>query len=239
MNKKEDSSLLFYYSCKIDGTVLSDYGIAMDILDFDRFGAAVVADDPFTHILLPRFVRPEALPGVVAALPPMRGRGSFPIGALSLGAAAKEMIAGLEGDRFRAIVAEKFGLTLTGAPLMTTLRGNSGEKDGQIHTDSTAKRVTILLYLNPANAESWQRHEGCLRLLRDGTDIENYAVEVPPVEGSLLVFPNGPATFHGHKPFVGQRYVIQMNYMTTSTKAKAEMRRHHVSAFVKRLTRAA
>jgi SM-20-related protein len=27
--------------------------------------------------------------------------------------------------------------------------------------------------------------------------------------------------------------------MTTSTKAKAEMRRHHLSAFVKRLTRAA
>jgi SM-20-related protein len=64
-------------------------------------------------------------------------------------------------------------------------------------------------------------------------------VEVPPVDGTLLVFPNGPTTWHGHKPFVGQRYVLQMNYMTTSTKAKAEMRRHHVSAFVKRLTRAA
>jgi SM-20-related protein len=30
-----------------------------------------------------------------------------------------------------------------------------------------------------------------------------------------------------------------MNYMTTGTKAKAEMRRHHVSAFIKRFTRAA
>jgi hypothetical protein len=30
-----------------------------------------------------------------------------------------------------------------------------------------------------------------------------------------------------------------MNYMTTSVKAKAEMRRHHISALVKRLTRAA
>ena len=69
--------------------------------------------------------------------------------------------------------------------------------------------------------------------------MENYAVEVPPTDGTLLVFPNGPTTFHGHKQFIGQRYVVQMNYMTTGAKAKAEMRRHHFSAFVKRLTRAA
>jgi len=209
----------------------------MDILDFDRLRAAPVSTDPFAHVLLPRFVRPEALPEVVAALPEMRGRGSFPIGALRLGPAAQGLVAGLEGDIFRQIIAEKFNLELDGAPLMTTLRGNSGEKDGQIHTDSVAKRVTILLYLNPGT--EWNREEGRLRLLRNGTDLDNYAVEVPPTDGALLVFPNGPATFHGHKTFVGQRYVIQMNYMTTGAKAKAEMRRHHLSALVKRLTRAA
>jgi hypothetical protein len=211
----------------------------MEILDFDGLRGAAVANDPFTHILLPRFVKPEALGEVVAALPAMRGRGSFPIGALKLGAAARGLVDGLEGAEFRSIVAEKFGLALDGAPLMTTLRGNSGEKDGQIHTDSSAKRVTILLYLNPSDKAAWGRQEGCLRLLRNGNDLEDYAVEVPPTDGTLLVFPNGPTTFHGHKQFVGQRYVIQMNYMTTSTKAKAEMRRHHLSAFVKRLTRAA
>ena len=36
---------------------------------------------------------------------------------------------------------------------MATLRGQSREKDGRIHCDSTAKRVTVLLYLNPAGAE--------------------------------------------------------------------------------------
>ena len=211
----------------------------MDILDFERLRSVDVAKDPFAHILLPKFVKPEALASVVAALPAMRARGSFPIGALKLGPAARGLIDGLEGAQFQQIVAEKFGLDLDGAPRMTTLRGNSGEKDGQIHTDSTAKRVTILLYLNPGNGEAWARQEGCLRLLRNGTDLENYAVEVPPTDGALLVFPNGPTTFHGHKTFVGQRYVVQMNYMTTGTKAKAEMRRHHFSAFVKRLTRAA
>jgi hypothetical protein len=211
----------------------------MHALDFDLFRKTKVARDPFTHVLVEKFIKPAFLPAVVAALPAMRGRGSFPIGALTLGAAARDMVTGLEGPVFRQIVAEKFGLELEGAPVMTTLRGNSGPQDGQIHTDSSAKRVTILLYLNPAGADAWARQEGCLRLLRDGENLDNYAVEVPPVDGTLLVFPNGPATFHGHKPFVGQRYVMQMNYMTTSTKAKAEMRRHYLSAFVKRLTRAA
>jgi hypothetical protein len=208
-------------------------------LDFDKFAATEIATDPFPHILVENFVKPEALRAVVADLPAMRGRGSFPIEALRLGDAAKRLVAGLEGEVFRSITAKKFNLALTGAPLMTTLRGNSGPKDGQIHTDSSAKRVTILLYLNPATGDAWADQKGCLRLLRNGTDIEDYAAEIPPVDGTLLVFPNGPTTWHGHKQFTGQRYVIQMNYMTTSTKAKAEMRRHHLSAFLKRLTRAA
>jgi SM-20-related protein len=53
------------------------------------------------------------------------------------------------------------------------------------------------------------------------------------------VFPNGPTTWHGHRRFVGQRYSVQLNYMTTDDKARSEMRRHRISAFVKRLTRAA
>ncbi|GAN81273.1 2OG-Fe(II) oxygenase [Acidocella aminolytica] len=211
----------------------------MDVANFRALRAAAVSTEPFSHILLEHFITPDALPAVVADLPPMKGRGSFPIRALKLGPAAKAAIAALEGEEFRVIVAEKFGLDLQGAPLMTTLRGNSGAQDGQIHTDSSAKRVTILLYLNPGNGVAWARHEGCLRLLRDGQNLDNYAKEVPPVDGTLLVFPNGPSTWHGHKQFIGQRYVVQMNYMTTSTKAKAEMRRHHLSAFIKRVTRAA
>lgn len=211
----------------------------MEIADFNALTAATVATAPFTHILLERFIKPSALPEVFADLPPMKGRGSFPISALKLGPAASQAVNALQSPLFRGIIAQKFGIDLQDAPLMTTLRGNSGAQDGRIHTDSIAKRVTILLYLNPGNGDAWARQEGCLRLLRDGQNLENYAVEVPPVDGTLLVFPNGPTTWHGHKTFVGQRYVIQMNYMTTSAKAKAEMRRHHFSAFVKRLTKAA
>lgn len=210
----------------------------MSALDYDLLSRTPAKADPFPHIVVPHFVPPAELERVVADLPAIGKGGSFPTGGLRLGPAARAMVAELEAPRFRDAIAGKFGLDLDGAPTMVTLRGQSREKDGRIHCDSTAKRVTVLLYLNPEGAE-WARQDGCLRLLRGADDIEDYAVEVPPVNGTLLVFPNGPTTFHGHKQFVGRRYVVQMNWMTTDDKARYELRRHRVSAFVKRLTRAA
>jgi SM-20-related protein len=211
----------------------------MAMLDFEKFRASPVAAEPYPHVVVANFVTRQALPEVIAALPAMRGRGSFPVSAVRIGAAAKGLIAGLEGAEFRAITEQKFGLDLRDAPLMTTLRGNANEQDGRIHTDSSAKRVTILLYLNPGTGNAWADQKGCLRLLRSPGDLEDYAVEVPPIDGTLLVFPNAENAWHGHKQFIGQRYVIQMNYMTTDAKARLELRRHHLSAFLKRLRRAA
>ena len=210
----------------------------MNALDYAALAAAAIGSDPFAHVVVPQFVPASVLGQVVQGLPALSKGGSFPTEGLRLGDAARAMVAELEGDRFRTAVAEKFGLALDDAPVMVTLRGQSREKDGRVHCDSTAKRVTVLLYLNP-DTEAWAKQEGCLRLLRRPDDIEDYAVEVPPVNGTLLVFPNGPTTWHGHKQFVGRRYVIQMNWMTTDDKARYELRRHKVSAFMKRLTRAA
>ena len=207
-------------------------------LDYAGLAATPVSDDPFTHVVARNFVPPASLAAVVAGLPALGKGGSFPTDGLRLGTAAEALMRELEGPRFRAAIADKFGLDLADAPTMVTLRGQSREKDGRIHCDSTAKRVTVLLYLNPDTAD-WARQDGCLRLLRSADDLDDYAVEVPPVNGTLLVFPNGPTTWHGHKQFVGRRYVVQLNWMTTDDKARYEMRRHRVTAFLKRLTRAA
>lgn len=209
----------------------------MSLLDLAALARTPVAGDPFPHVVVPRFVPQPGLGQVVADLPPISKGGSFPTGGLRLGSVAAAMVKELEGDGFRDAVADKFGLDLDGAPVMVTLRGQSREKDGRIHTDSTAKRVTVLLYLNPAS-EAWAKEGGSLRLLRRPDDLESYAVEVPPTDGTLLVFPNGPTTWHGHRQHVGKRYVIQLNWMTTDAKARTELRRHKVSAFVKRLTAA-
>ncbi|MBE7213341.1 MAG: 2OG-Fe(II) oxygenase, partial [Gluconacetobacter diazotrophicus] len=171
-------------------------------LDLDAFERAPLGQDPFPHLVVPHFVPPAFLGSVIDTLPDIPNGGSYPPSALRLRGAASELVRALEGPELKAAVARRFGLDLSDARTMLTLRGRTREKDGQIHTDSTAKLVTILLYLNPLSAD-WARQDGCLRLLRSATDIEDYAVEVPPVDGTLLVFPNGPTTFHGHKPFVG------------------------------------
>ncbi|HUB14356.1 MAG TPA: 2OG-Fe(II) oxygenase [Acetobacteraceae bacterium] len=210
----------------------------MTLLDYPALAATPVAADPFPHIVVPNFVPPAALRAILADLPRLDRRGSFPIGAVSLGPTARSLMAELEGAAMRAAIAGKFALDLDGSPTMLTLRAWTSERDGHIHVDSTAKRVTVLLYLNPAT-HAWAQHEGCLRLLRGPGDLEDFAVEVPPVNGTLLVFPNGASSWHGHKVFTGQRYSVQLNYMTTDAKARSELRRHRMSAFVKRLTRAA
>ncbi|MBV9783148.1 MAG: 2OG-Fe(II) oxygenase [Acidisphaera sp.] len=207
------------------------------MLDYDALRSTPVNPDPFPHIVVPGFVPAAALEQVVGDLPEMTRGGSFPTASLRLGERARALMEELEGSEFREAVAGRFGLDLQDAPTMVTLRGQSREKDGRIHCDSMAKRVTVLLYLNP-RTHAWTRQEGCLRLLRGPDDLEDYAVEVPPVEGTLLVFPNGPNTWHGHRQFVGRRYVVQLNYMTNDDAARGELRRHRVSAFVKRLTAA-
>ena len=207
-------------------------------LDYAKLTSTAVANDPFPHVVVPWFVPPASLDAVLADLPPLGKRGSFPVDAVRLGPNAKALMEAMDGPILRAAIEHLFALDLQDAPTMVTLRGWTSERDGRIHCDSLAKRLTVLLYLN-RETDAWSRQEGCLRLLRGPTDLDDFAVEVPPVNGTLLVFPNGPTTWHGHRPFVGQRYGVQLNYMTTGDKARSEMRRHRISAFLKRLTRAA
>jgi SM-20-related protein len=210
----------------------------MITLDYEKLAATPIGTDPFPHLVVPGFVPGDSLRLVLAALPPLNRRGSFPPDSVRLGPAAIDLVRQMEAERLRTLIAARFDLDLADAPTMLTLRGWTSERDGRIHCDSTAKRVTVLLYLNP-ETEAFDRQDGCLRLLRGPGDLEDYVVEVPPVNGTLLVFPNGASAWHGHRRFVGQRYSIQLNYMTTDGKARSELRRHRVSAFVKRLTMAA
>ena len=207
-------------------------------LDYAKLAATPVSTDPFPHVVVPGFVPPASLKAVLGR-PSAAWQTRLISGGFRQARSPRRGVDGGDGRSAAAAAIERlFGLDLRGSPTMVTLRGWTSERDGRIHCDSLAKRVTVLLYLNP-ETDAWSRQDGCLRLLRDPTDLEDFAVEVPPVNGTLLVFPNGPTTWHGHRQFVGQRYSVQLNYMTTDDKARSELRRHRISAFVKRLTRAA
>ncbi len=203
------------------------------VLDYAALTDTPVVNAPFPHVVVPNFVPRDALARIYSQLPQLDRGGSFPPEALSLGPDATALMAELEAPRLRSEIASKFGLDLDDAPTMLTMRLATREKDGQIHTDSHAKRVTVLLYLNPPGP-AFADQGGCLRLLRSADDLDDYEVEVPPTDGTLLVFPNGSNTFHGHRKYVGPRHSIQLNYMTNDARARTELRRHRLSALVKR-----
>ena len=92
---------------------------------------------------------------------------------------------------------KKLGMDLKGRPTMVTARGVSAARDGQIHTDSRTKLVTVLIYMNNA----WEAKTGRLRLLRGPDDLEDVIAEVPPDEGTLLIFRNEPNAWHGFHAF--------------------------------------
>jgi len=128
-------------------------------------------------------------------------------------------------------VEEKLGMDLNGRPTMVTARGVSAARDGQIHTDSRTKLVTVLIYMNNA----WESKTGRLRLLRRPDNLDDVIAEVPPDEGTLLVFRNDPNAWHGFHAFEGPRRVIQLNWVTDMGVVRREQFRHRVSAFFKRL----
>jgi len=121
---------------------------------------------------------------------------------------------------------------LAGRPTMVTARGMSAARDGQIHTDSRTKLITVLIYMNNA----WEAKTGRLRLLRSPDNLEDVIAEVPPDEGTMLLFKNEPNAWHGFHAFEGPRRVIQLNWVTDRGVVKREQFRHRVSAFFKRLS---
>lgn len=202
-------------------------------LDTDALANTPRERDPYDYVIVPGFVRAEALPGIHETYPEIDKPGSFPYHTLEYGPAFSSLLDELQGPAMRAAIEKVFDVDLTGRPTTVTVRGRCQLKDGRIHQDSTEKIITVLVYMNPA----WEETGGRLRVLRSDSDLEDYAAEVPPAEGTLLAFRRSDTSHHGHKPFEGQRRVLQLNWVTSDKFAKRERRRHAISAFFKRLRR--
>ena len=204
----------------------------MSYLDIEALDAAPLLRDPYDYAILPGFVKPQFSEALVRDYPKIDKPGSFTLDDVHVSGALAELIAELDSPPFRAAVERKFDLDLSGLPTMFTVRGMCGAHDGQIHTDSKTKVITVLLYLN----EAWDEDGGRLRVLRNGDDLDAVAAEVPPDFGTLLMFRRSENSWHGHKPFSGPRRVVQMNWVTSDRVAAWQQFRHRVSAAVKKLT---
>lgn len=202
-------------------------------LDLEGFEATALQRAPFDFLIVPGFLKRDALPEIERDFPAIASGGSFPATSLACGPAFETLLEELQSPAVTRLFEAKFGIDLTGRPTMVTLRGQSRAKDGAVHTDSKTKLVTALIYLNSA----WESDGGRLRMLNGPDDLDDYAAEVPPEAGTLVAFRCTPKAWHGHKPFVGQRRSIQLNWLTDAGVLQRELKRHGFSAWTKKLLR--
>ena len=201
------------------------------VLNPEALRKAPLVAQPFPYLIVDNLIRPEVLPDVVESFPRIPKRGSFPPEAVSYSGRFATLIDEMHSPELRDLVGDRLGMDLDGRPPMLTIRGRTGKKDGQIHTDSKSKLVTVLLYLNPG----WSAPEGRLRLLYNDHDLSRYAAEISPDAGRCLIFKVTPNCWHGHEPFDGERRTIQLNYVTSEEARGRDLKRHRFSAYLKGL----
>jgi SM-20-related protein len=201
-------------------------------LALDKFDATSLKTVPFEYVVVRDFIHREALDAARRDYPAVPSAGSHPPAGLKIDGGFKRLVDDIHGPAFQQAIERKFQIDLTGRPLMYTVRGHCRARDGQIHTDTKSKIITVLLYLND---DQWNSESGRLRLLRNGSDLNDYAEEVEPAGGTLLVFKRSDHSWHGHTSFAGPRRALQFNWVTDQSVVDREQNRHGVSAFFKKL----
>jgi hypothetical protein len=201
------------------------------MIDLDAVERADVAREPFQFFAATNVLSAADLAAVRADAAEISRPGIFPLSEITYGPAFGRLIEDIRSPALEDVLARKYGVELSGKPLMITVRGQAQKKDGRIHTDTATKFVTCLLYLN----DEWDDGDGRLRMLRGPNDLDDYLVEIPPNGGTLASFVRSDNSWHGHAPFVGERRYVMFNWMTSPAARDRELRRHRVSARLKRL----
>ena len=204
----------------------------MSVLNLAALEAAPLEQDRFDYLVVADFVRPEARPALERDYPDIEGPANHRLEEVKYGPAFAAFLEELQSPAFAQRLGARFGVDLEETPATITVRRYAQATDGNIHTDSWTKIITVLVYFN----ESWPHETGQLRLLRSATDIEDYAAEVTPLSGTLIAFRRSDHSFHGHKPFEGERLMLQMSFVRPTRRARAALRIKRLSTrFMKRL----
>lgn len=201
------------------------------MIRLEAIADAAVTHEPFEFFSATGVLGDQDLAAIRRDFPKIDKPGIFPLSALDYGPAFASLISDVRSPELATLIGKKFGVDLDGLPLMVTVRGQAQAKDGRIHTDTQDKVVTCLLYLN----DEWEESGGRLRLLRSGSDIEDYVAEIPPTGGTFAAFKVSRSSWHGHKPFVGRRRYVMFNWVRSDAALSRQLGRHRLSALMKKL----
>ncbi len=179
-----------------------------DLFDYDRLAATDRTRKPFNFLIVPNFIKSDALEALNRDYPKLPGAGNYGPERFESGPSFQALLQILRSVDFAERMGAKFDIDLKGLDRTITARTHCEKTDGRIHTDHSSKVVTMLLYFN----RDWPHEGGRLRMVNSASDIEDYAAEVMPAAGTLLAFRRADNSYHGHKPFEGKRRMLQMSW---------------------------
>ncbi len=186
---------------------------------------------PFRHLTAEDLLPDAAREALARDFPDPKKTGFFPIEGLSYGPAFAELLADVRAPAFSRAVGEKLERDLEHRPQMIVVRKWSAAKDGGVHTDGQDKVATALIYLN----DDWTAEGGALRFLA-GPDLDGPGTDpIPARYGRFAAFARADDSWHGHKPFAGERRVLQIFWLVDDAAAERKTRRHKRTAFWKAL----
>ncbi len=192
----------------------------MSLIDFEALRATPLQTDPYDYLVVPAFLSASTLQQVNRDYPAIDTAANHALENLSYGPSFAALMEELQSRELATLLGEKFDMELASLPTTVTVRKFCERTDGNIHTDHKSKVITVLVYFN----ETWDHPDGQLRLLRSKSDIEDYAAQVPPLGGSMIAFRRTDHSWHGHTRFVGERRMVQINYLDQSPLAVAAQR---------------
>jgi hypothetical protein len=201
------------------------------MLNLDTLAKRPVTKKPFPHVTAQGLLPEDSRAALAADFPDTRKTGFFPVEELSFGPAFAALIEELRSPEFARIIGEKLDRDLVDRPKIIVVRKWSATKDGRPHTDGADKVATALVYLN----DNWEGDAGQLRML-NGPDVDGPGTDpIPASFGSLVAFARADNSWHGHKPFAGERRVIQTTWLLDSDAAARKDKRHKRTHFFKAL----
>lgn len=202
------------------------------MLNFAMISAAQSCSAPYTYISAQGALTKDQAALVRADFPEISKTGYLPLSKLAVKGQFATLIDDLKSQQLANILSEKLDIDLTDKPRMITVRKLSKLGDGRIHNDSVSKICTMLIYLN----DGWNVDEGgAIRVLHNDHDMNDFALEVPPLAGNIFAFARSDNSWHGHPPFSGERYVIQVTFLDSQEALDRKEKRGGLQLFLKKL----
>jgi SM-20-related protein len=206
--------------------------MALTLLEPQSISGANLSREPYDYFLGSDFLKADAIEDLKRDFPSIGKPGYLTVDEVDLKGRFKTLIEELESEELTEELSKKFGKDLHPFPRLTTIMKRSQTKYGAIHTDGPSKVMTMLVYMN----DDWGQDDGGrLRVLYDGQNYEPYAVEVPPVMGTVFGFLRADNSWHGHRPFAGERKVVQIAWVTDADELERKKKRNKTAQFFKSL----